>query len=225
MFPDEVALEDEVILESEKKHWFITKPLLKKEITKEERIEMVTKSMTKVLEDLGIDFTDDNFTKTPYRWAKKVVNETMRGLFDKIEDLNLTTFDNKKWYKGIVLVGPIQVKSQCAHHLENVIGEAYIGYIPKDRLLGLSKFSRIVDHFSRKPSTQELLIEEISQFLQKTLDTNDIAVVIKAEHHCMKVRGVEEPCANTATASMNGLFMHSDSTREEFYELLKLERN
>lgn len=201
------------------------KKLLEEIITKEQRIEMITKSMTQVLNDMWIDFTDDNFTKTAYRWAKKVVNETCRWLYNKVEDLNLTTFDNKNWYKWMVVIWPLQVKSQCAHHLENVIWEAYIAYIPQDRLLWLSKFSRIVDHFARKPTTQELLIQEIFEFLKKTLKIENVAIVIRAEHHCMQIRGVEEPCANTTTASMWGLFLHSAATREEFYELLKLEKS
>jgi len=189
----------------------------------EERKKMIEQSFETILDAMGVDRAwDENFFHTPHRVAKMYVYEIFKWLFQSIDDLNVSTFNNAKEYGWIVMVGPLEVKSVCAHHFQPFIGNARIGYVPKNRLIGLSKFSRIVDHFSRKPQTQELLVEEIAQFLMEKLNTKDVAVVIKAEHFCMKLRWVEEPCAQTATTSMNGIFMHWPSARDEFYKLIQL---
>jgi len=201
---------------------FIVDMLIDK-LTKEERKVKIEKHFKEILIAMWIDIEkDDNFTNTPYRIAKMFIDEIFNWLYDDPSKIKFSVFDNKNKYWWIVMVGPIEIKSTCAHHFMPFVWSCRIWYIPDKKLVWLSKFSRIVDHFARKPQTQELLVEEISNFLIQKLQTQNIAVLIKAEHFCMKVRWVEEPCCNTATASMNWSFLKSKNTRQEFYKLIEI---
>jgi len=166
---------------------------------------------------LWLDLNDDNFVGTPDRVARMYINETCSSLFNDIWDLKITDFDNKNNYNWMVVVKDIEVHSMCAHHFQNFDWYCQIAYIPGKKIIWLSKFSRIVDFFSRKPQTQEFLIQEIFEFLKNKLQTENIAISIDCIHNCMKVRWVEEPCSSTATALMWGLFLHSEATRNEFW--------
>lgn len=185
-------------------------------LDKESRLKAAEAAFHSFMDALGLDFKDDNFTNTPHRVAKMFINETCKGLFEKTEDLKITTFANKNQYGGMVVVKDIEVHSLCAHHFQNFDGHCTIAYIPGEKVVGLSKFSRIVDHFSRRPQTQEFLLQEIFDYVKEILGTENVAITMECEHNCMKVRGVEEPCATTATALMGGLFLHSEATRNEF---------
>lgn len=169
---------------------------------------------------LWLDLNDDSLKDTPNRVAKMFINETCSGLFT--EPPKITTFPNENHYDWMVVVKDIEVKSLCEHHFQPFIWKCHIAYLPKDKVVGLSKFSRVVDYIARRPQVQERLTIQIYRFLSMILETQDIAVVINSEHFCMKLRGVEEPCSSTATAKLGWIFYNDQKVREEFYNLIKL---
>lgn len=173
------------------------------------------------MEAMGLDMKDPSLKDTPHRVAKMFALETCKWLYN--EPPKITTFPNEgeNRYDGMVVVKDIEVKSLCEHHFQPFIGKCHIAYIPKDRVVGLSKFARVVDFFARRPQVQERLNTQIFNFLTKVLDTQDVAVVISSEHFCMKLRGVEEPCSSTITSKVGWLFMHGEKARDEFFQLLK----
>ena len=120
-------------------------------------------------------------------------------------------------YEGIVCTGGCEVRSLCAHHHQYIRGECFIAYRPRKVLVGLSKFNRVVDFFSRKPQTQEILTKQIADFLKKKLDTEDVAVYIRASHGCMEMRGVRAHDSCTKTVDLGGIFLREDKARNEFY--------
>lgn len=181
----------------------------------------LARSFEGILRDLGLDLTDDSLQDTPRRVAEMYVDELFGGLnysnFPKC-----TVVENKMKYDELVAVGNITVKSVCEHHLVPIYGEATVGYIPGEHVMGLSKFNRVVNFFCRRPQVQERLTEQIAAALECILGTNDIAVVIKADHFCMKMRGVNEQNAKTTTSKMLGRFRANTALREEFLALTRV---
>ena len=179
----------------------------------------------KVLSEMGINVQDENFEGTPGRWLlylRSYINK-----YDPEEDLKKTfksrgtlTYDNAM----IVQVG-IPYRAVCAHHLLPVLGTAHVGYIPENRVVGLSKLSRLVYGIShRMPSLQEDVCAEVTEALMEHLKCLGAMCVISAEHGCMAARGVEEAtgCIQTVTASVKGVFIEKVDAREEFYQLVSL---
>lgn len=187
-------------------------------MNKKARIIELENSFKDVLFTMGLDLNDDSLKNTPHRIAKMFVNETCRGLYDPAP--KITAFENQGKYTGMVLVKDIAVKSLCEHHFQHFLGVCHIAYIPWDKIIWLSKFSRIVDWFARRPQVQEKLTSQIYDFLEDKLWTTDIAVYINAEHLCMKVRGVNEHNSNTITSKLWWEFMNDDKVRAEFYQLI-----
>jgi len=179
------------------------------------RILKLKKAFEKVLDIMGLNIKDNSLINTPNRIAKMFVNETCRGLYS--EEPNITVFDNDWKYTGMVLVKKITVKSLCEYHFQPFIWVCHIAYIPKEKIIGLSKFSRVVDYFARRPQVQEKLTTQIFDFLAKKLWTEDIAVYINAEHLCMKIRWVNEHSSNTITSKLGWVFMSDSKVRAEFY--------
>lgn len=169
-----------------------------------------------VLEGLGIDLNSPHFKETPERITRAYANELFIGL--KKKKFKLTTFPlDEKSEPGMVVLQHIPVKSMCAHHLLPFVGEATVAYIPNHLLCGLSKLSRVVNFFSRKPQVQETLTSEIAQFLNNSLNPKGVGVIIKASHLCMEMRGVDHKGLMT-TSSLLGCFL-KNPTRAEFMEL------
>lgn len=172
-----------------------------------------------ILECLNLDTTDDSLSETPQRVAKMFCHEVFNGLnYDNFP--KCTAVENKMGYDEIVLVRNNIVRSTCEHHLQPIYGRASIAYIPVKKVLGLSKFARVVDFFASRPQVQERLTEQIYAALSHILQTEDIAVVIEADHFCMKMRGVEEYCSDTVTSKMGGRFRSVPSAREEVLMLI-----
>jgi GTP cyclohydrolase I len=124
-------------------------------------------------------------------------------------------------YDEMVIERNINVQSNCEHHLVIIDGLATVAYIPKDRVLGLSKINRIVEYFSKRPQIQERLTEQVYYALQYILDTENVAVVINAQHYCVKSRGVEDTGSSTMTSKLGGCFKTDPSVRAEFMSLVK----
>lgn len=181
--------------------------------------ENVVKAHTDTMVSLGLNLRDDSLQETPNRVAKMYCGEIFKGL-DYHYFPKCTTVDNKANYDEMVAVRKADVLSVCEHHFVPFIGYAAVAYIPSTKVLGLSKINRIVDFFSRRPQIQERLTLQIYAALSLILDTEDIAVVIKAEHLCVRLRGVKQQ-SETITSKMGGKFMDKPALREEFLALTR----
>lgn len=194
-------------------------------ISKEDLIEEVAARMKGVLESLCIDVAHDHNSKgTALRFAKMVINETMSGRFDA--EPSITEFPNASNLDQLISVSGLRVESMCSHHLQNIRGVAHIAVLPhpEGRVIGLSKFSRILRHFAKRPQIQEELTVQVSQYLQEKLQPLGVAVLIEAEHQCMACRGVEEPGAITSTTHLTGMFLESPSLRQEWLAAIAKKR-
>lgn len=191
--------------------------LLVKEDTKVKRIE---KHFAAIMDILGLDREDDSLIETPKRVAKMYVNEVFWGL--KPENFpKCTVIENKMNYDEMVIEKDITLMSNCEHHFVTIDGKAHIAYIPKGKVLGLSKMNRIVEYFARRPQVQERIAEQVYHALSFILGTEDVAVVIEGVHYCVKSRGVEDHNSFTMTAKLGGCFRNEPETRAEFMSLIK----
>jgi GTP cyclohydrolase I len=172
-----------------------------------------------ILTHLGMNMSDDSIRETPHRVAKMYCQEIFSGL-DYNSFPKCTVVENKMRYDEVVMSRDIAVRSVCEHHFQPIIGQAYVGYLPDKKVLGLSKLNRVVDFFSRRPQVQERLTEQIYYALSFILDTPDIAVVVVADHYCVKLRGVQDD-SDTVTSRMGGRFMSVPALRQEFLQLMK----
>ena len=181
--------------------------------------DSIARNHGEVMIGLGLDMQDDSLRDTPKRVAKMYCQEIFTGLdYDNFPAA--TVVENKMGYDEMI-AGSASVMSLCEHHFVPFIGLANIAYIPKTKVLGLSKFNRIVDFFSRRPQIQERLTEQISATLRMVLETEDVAVVIKAEHLCVKLRGVKDSQSVTITSKLSGRFKEVSELRSEFLSLTR----
>lgn len=187
--------------------------------TDADKIYDIQEHMKVILKILGLDLRDDSLIETPSRVAKMYVNELYWGLKPEYFP-KCTTVQNKMGYDEMVLEKDITILSDCEHHLRTIIGVAHIAYIPKDKVLGLSKLNRIADYFARRPQIQERLAEQIFHALCYILGTQDVAVVIDAEHFCVKQRGVQDANSHTITSKLGGCFKSDPTVRSEYMSLI-----
>ena len=177
----------------------------------------VQEKMQGVLDSLVIDTENDHNTKdTAKRVAKMYVNEVFGGRF--MPPPRVTSFPNMG-YKSMYTSGPISIRSTCAHHFQNIVGQCWVGIIPNGEVIGLSKFNRLVHHIVERPQIQEEMTSQIASELKKYAKTEHIAVVVKAEHHCMTHRGVREHESDMTTSILHGAFKEDPALREEFYKI------
>ena len=166
-----------------------------------------------LLVSLGADLEDEGLRETPRRVAAAYA-ELLTP-----EPFNLTTFPNTEGYDELVLVRDIPFQSLCMHHLLPFHGVAHVAYLPDERILGLSKLARVVEHFARDLQLQERLTTQIAGWLQERLRPKGVGVVLQAEHLCMSLRGVQSAGALTITSALHGLVRDDPRTREEFLSL------
>jgi GTP cyclohydrolase I len=164
---------------------------------------------------LGLDLTDESLVRTPRRMARALAEMTSAPEFE------LTTFPNDGGYDEMVLVENIPVRSLCEHHMLPFVGVAHVGYLPGERILGLSKFARMVEFHSRRPQTQERLTKQIADHLGELLEPQGVGVVVEAEHTCMSIRGARAQGARTVTSALHGRFREDPASRAEFLALAK----
>jgi GTP cyclohydrolase I len=162
---------------------------------------------------LGIPLEDPDLADTPQRLAHAYAELL------EVPDFDFTTFANTEGYDELVLVEGIPVQSVCEHHLLPFVGVAHVGYLPSARIVGLSKLARTVEHFARRPQTQERLTMQIARHLDRHLDPRGVGVVIEAEHTCMTLRGARAATARTVTSSMLGHLRKDAAARAEFLSL------
>lgn len=175
------------------------------DLSKQEKIEYIQFYFSKIMQVLELDLTDDTFKDTPRRVAEMYVNEIFRGL-DPDEFPQMTAFDNGYAYDDMLIQKDITVYSCCAHHFVPIIGRAHVAYFPSDTVVGLSKLNRLVDYFARRPQVQEKLTVDISDALKKALGTEDIAILIEADHLCVSSRGINDTNSTSQTSYYGGKF-------------------
>lgn len=190
-------------------------PTVESTLTADEKIAKVKVHFQEIMKILGLDLNDDSLSETPKRLAKMYVNELFEGL-DPKNFPKITTIENKMQYDQMVCVRNIEVMSTCEHHFQPIDGFATIAYIPKTKVIGLSKLNRIAEFFARRPQVQERLTKQIADCLQFILETEDVAVHINAKHYCMIARGIQDSHSTTTTSDLRGAFKSGPETRTEF---------
>ena len=195
-------------------------PYQPNKLVRTDKVHIIEGHFKAIMETLGLDLSDDSLMDTPKRVAKMYVNEVFYGLdYDAFP--KCTTVDNKMKYNEMVCERNVNVQSNCEHHFVVIDGLATVAYVPKDKVLGLSKINRIVEYFSKRPQIQERLTEQVFYALQYILDTDDIAVMIDAKHYCVAARGVEDTGSSTVTSKLGGGFKTDAAARAEFYQLAR----
>ena len=190
-------------------------PLLPHQFERDEKYSRIRDSFADIARTLGLDLSDDSLCETPHRIAKMYVDEIFGGL-DYLNFPKITVIDNKMGVEEMVKVSDISLTSTCEHHFVTIDGTAKVAYIPKDKIIGLSKINRIVRFFAQRPQVQERLTQQVLVALQTLLETDDVAVTIDATHYCVKARGVMDANSRTQTTALGGLFKDRHKTRAEF---------
>lgn len=168
-----------------------------------------------LLRALGVDVDGEGRRETPARMARAYAELLTPKPFE------MTTFPNDQAYDELVLVREIPVRSMCEHHMLPFAGVAHVGYLPGDRIVGLSKLGRVVDHHARGAQTQERLTQRVARHLDEALAPSGVGVVIEAEHLCMTLRGVRAPGARTVTSALLGRLRQDPASRAEFLALTR----
>ncbi len=179
--------------------------------------ERIRAAVREILAAVGEDPDREGLRETPARVARMYA-EMFSGLHDDPR-VHLQKFFTED-YDEIVLVRDISFCSMCEHHLLPFMGKAHIGYVPKGKVVGLSKLARVVESVARRPQVQERMTEDIANLLVSELDAKGVAVVIEATHSCMTIRGVRKPGSLCVTSAMKGLFRKNLSSREEVMQLI-----
>ncbi|MGD8347091.1 MAG: GTP cyclohydrolase I FolE [Lysobacterales bacterium] len=190
-------------------------PMIDNGLTADQKYDRIRNLMAQVVETLGLDLADDSLAETPHRIAKMYVHEIFSGL-DYSHFPKLSLIDNKMGADEMVKISDIDLTSTCEHHFVTIDGTAKVAYIPRDRIIGLSKINRIVRFFGQRPQVQERLTRQILVALQALLGTEDVAVSIEATHYCVKSRGVMDTNSQTSTTALGGCFRENIHTRAEF---------
>lgn len=173
-----------------------------------------------LLHTLVIDVENDHNTReTAERVSRMYINEVFKGRYH--EQPKVTSFPNAKKLDEIYTVGPMTVRSACSHHFVPIIGNVWIGIKPGSRVIGLSKFSRVADWVFSRPHIQEEAVMILADEIEKLCEPQGLGIIIKAEHYCMKLRGVKEPQCTMVNSVVRGDFRHDPSLKQEFFELVR----
>lgn len=167
----------------------------------------------------GDDPEREGLLDTPARVAR-AYGEFFQGYTQDPEEILQTTFEEVEGYDEMVCVRDIPMISHCEHHMVPFMGKAHVAYLPDKRVVGLSKLARVVDLYARRLQIQEKLTVQVADAIDRVLQPKGVAVVIEAEHHCMTMRGVRKPGADTVTSRMLGLFRENSATRREFLSMI-----
>jgi len=183
-------------------------------IDDELKIELIEKNFKEIMHILGLDLSDESLKDTPKRVAKMYVKEIFRGL-NPDNKPQPTLFENNFKFSEMLVERDITIYSYCEHHFVPITGKAHIAYFPKNHVIGLSKLNRIAQYYAKRPQVQERLTMQIANDLKDTLQTDDVAVIIDADHMCVASRGVNDVNSSTVTSSYSGKFIN-DEIRKEF---------
>ena len=183
--------------------------------------EEAEKAIRVLLEWAGDDPDREGLIETPKR-VVKAYEQFFEGYQQDPEEVLRKTFEEVEGYDEMVIVKDIRLESHCEHHMVPILGIAHVGYIPNNRVVGISKLARIVDIFGKRLQTQETMTSQIANTIQKVLDPKGVAVVIDANHQCMSTRGVHKTTSSTVTSAMKGIFKENAVTRNEFLSFVNL---
>jgi GTP cyclohydrolase I len=182
-------------------------------ISDAEKIEMISEKFADIMHILGMNLKDDSLKGTPRRVAKMYVEEVFQGL-NPMNKPQAKLFENKYRYGQMLVERDITLHSYCEHHFVPIMGKAHVAYISSGKVIGLSKINRIVRYFAKRPQVQERLTEQIAAELKKVLETEDVAVIIDADHMCVSTRGVEDTASSTVTVHYSGKFKEGQQKQE-----------
>lgn len=193
----------------------------RKEQHDEELVEKVASHYREILKLLGEDPEREGLLKTPMRAAKAMIDATVGYRTDPLQIAQKAIFEHAG--SNMVIVKDIEFYSLCEHHILPFFGRVSIGYIPKGKMIGLSKLARLVDCFARRLQVQERLTAQVCSMLGEALPNDGIIVTCNAQHLCMKMRGVEKQESSTTTIDYSGRFVEEPALREEFMRLLNVQ--
>jgi GTP cyclohydrolase I len=185
----------------------------------EKKIEIIASHFGAIMKTLGLDLNDDSLKDTPHRVAKMFVKESFSGL-NPANEPSVTLFENKYQYNKMLVEKGITLYSYCEHHFVPIIGKAHVAYISKGKVIGLSKINRLVQYYAKRPQVQERLTNQIGEALKKAIGTEDVGVVIEADHLCVASRGIKDTGSSTVTTFYSGKFLNEEMKRE-FLSLIK----
>ena len=177
------------------------------------KIELIEKNFREIMHILGMDLNDESLKDTPRRVAKMYVKEVFSGLNPENKP-KATAFTNNFKFKEMLVEKDITIYSYCEHHFVPIYGKAHIAYFPNGHVIGLSKLNRIAQYYAKRPQVQERLTIQIANELKETLGTEDVAVIVDANHMCVASRGVNDVNSSTITSSFHGKFLN-ESVRSE----------
>jgi len=187
-------------------------------VVSEPDLDLAASGARTMLEALGIDLDSESLARTPDRMVASFAELMSPRPFQ------MTTFPNDGGYDELIVARSIPVRSLCEHHMLPFVGTAHVGYLPGDRILGLSKLARVLEHFSSRPQVQERLTVQVADWLSAQLSPVGVGVVIEAEHLCMTLRGVQAPGTTTITSSLLGSLRDDPRSRAEFLALTQASR-
>ena len=202
----------------------ITKAFKSDDVKKKVTVEEAEKAVETLIAWIGDDPKREGLIDTPKR-VVKAYKEFFSGYEEDPEEILSRTFEEVEGYDDAVIVRNIRVESHCEHHMVPIVGVAHIGYIPKKRVVGISKLARLVDLFGKRLQTQETMTAQIADTIDKVLQPKGVAVVIDANHQCMSTRGVHKTESSTITSRMLGTFRSDSKAREEFISLIHSPKN
>lgn len=192
------------------------------ELSDDEKIIQIEKHFKEIMEVLGLDLTDDSLKGTPYRVAKMYVKEMFSGL-NPDNKPTVSLFENKYEYDEMIVEKNITFYSNCEHHFVPIIGKAHIAYISSGNVIGLSKMHRIVNYYAKRPQVQERMTVQIFNELRKVLKTEDVGLVVDADHLCVSSRGIKDITSSTVTVELGGKFK-DDKQWTKFLALIKTDK-
>lgn len=190
--------------------------------SEEQKMEAIEKHFHFIMEEMGLDMTDDSLRGTPHRVAKMFIQEIFSGLDPKNKP-KISVFENSYNYDKMLVEANISFNSTCEHHFLPIVGKAHIGYVSSGKVIGLSKLNRIVDYYSRRPQVQERLIMQIFNELKTVLETDNVIVVMEAKHLCVSSRGIKDESSFTSTIQYGGIFDEKEN-RNDFFNLINSEK-
>lgn len=183
------------------------------------KMKLIEDKFKDIMQIMGLDLNDDSLSGTPRRVAKMYIKEIFSGL-NPANKPKVALFDNKYQYNEMLVEKDITFYSNCEHHFVPIIGRAHVAYFSSGKVIGLSKINRLVNYFAKRPQVQERLTVQIANDLKAMLETEDVAVVIDAEHLCVSSRGIQDVNSSTITAQFHGKFKE-EGTKNEFLSYIQ----
>jgi len=189
----------------------------------DEKNSKAMKLVRGLLEYIGEDVEREGLIETPARVLSSMA-EHFAGYKEDPREHLLKTFEEVEGYDEVVLVSDIEVHSHCEHHMVPFVGKAHVAYIPRDRVVGLSKLARVVEGYSKRLQVQEKLTMQIANAIEEVLDPKGVAVIIQCQHFCMCHRGIHKPDSWTTTSKLTGSFLKNPSSRLELFQLIGMQK-